>query len=254
MAMKLERRIVTLPNEPQPRRQANQHRAMHIAPGKSIWTCRTQATHRMQRPSRHRNGFTLIELLVVIAIIAILAVIAVPNMLEAQTRSKASRARADMRTVALALELYQVDCNAYPYPLTKVYKGGFQLRNVFELTTPVAYLTSVDQEDIFKPGWDPDDGPEPPAWLSSYHYFNYSSNGLLGSKMNPIDHPFEGYCLLSVGPDRKLTGGFHWLPVFDARGYIGSEGIDSIYNPTNGTTSEGDIGRWTGHPTVYGAF
>ena len=58
-----------------------------------------------------RRAFTLIDLLIVVAIIAILAAIAVPNFLEAQTRSKISRAKADMRTMATALESYLVDNN-----------------------------------------------------------------------------------------------------------------------------------------------
>src|SRR5690349_11907880 len=60
------------------------------------------------------KAFTLIELLIVVAIIAILAAIAVPNFLEAQTRSKVSRAKADMRTMVTGLESYAVDNNKYP--------------------------------------------------------------------------------------------------------------------------------------------
>src|SRR6059058_569753 len=63
-----------------------------------------------------KKGFTLIELLIVVAIIAILAAIAVPNFLEAQTRAKVSRVRADARTVATAIESYAVDNNKYPIP------------------------------------------------------------------------------------------------------------------------------------------
>src|SRR5512139_3229831 len=64
------------------------------------------------------KGFTLIELLIVVAIIAILAAIAVPNFLEAQTRSKISRCKADVRSVATALEAYRTDANRYvPDPL-----------------------------------------------------------------------------------------------------------------------------------------
>src|SRR5690349_15764472 len=60
------------------------------------------------------RAFTLIELLIVVAIIAILAAIAVPNFLEAQTRSKVSRTKADMRSVTTAIESYAVDNNKYP--------------------------------------------------------------------------------------------------------------------------------------------
>ena len=60
-----------------------------------------------------KRGFTLIELLIVVAIIAILAAIAVPNFLEAQTRSKVARIKADQRSVATALEAYHVDGNKY---------------------------------------------------------------------------------------------------------------------------------------------
>ena len=63
---------------------------------------------------RHDSGFTLIELLIVIAIIGILAAIAIPNLLNALQRGKQKRTMADMRTLATAVESYQVDNNQYP--------------------------------------------------------------------------------------------------------------------------------------------
>ncbi len=58
----------------------------------------------------------MIELLIVVAIIAILAAIAVPNFLEAQVRAKVSRAQADMRSIATAIESYRVDNNEFHAP------------------------------------------------------------------------------------------------------------------------------------------
>ena len=99
------------------------------------------------------SGFTLIELLIVVAIIAILAAIAVPNFLEAQTRSKVSRTKADMRSMATALEAYAVDNNVYPQCHrfgVVLWPGLGDQKPVLErLSTPVAYMTNVVAKDPF---------------------------------------------------------------------------------------------------------
>ena len=88
-----------------------------------------------------KKGFTLIELLLVVAIIAILAAIAVPNYLEAQTRSKVSRAKSDLSTVRLALEAYAVNHNSYPHVVSSVWHSS--LLDIPMITTPVAFLQSL---------------------------------------------------------------------------------------------------------------
>jgi len=102
----------------------------------------------MQRRSCLR-GFTLIELLIVVAIIAILAAIAVPNFLEAQVRAKVSRVRNDLRSLAVAIEMYMLDNNneilgsndwQTKLGLTA---GVARLYAHAKLTTPIAYLSSL---------------------------------------------------------------------------------------------------------------
>jgi len=97
----------------------------------------------------HKRAFTLIELLIVVAIIAILAAIAVPNFLEAQTRSKIARTKADMRTVATAIEEYTVDYNRPPFGDQEGIRRSVWPASVdreaamAQLTTPIAYITSI---------------------------------------------------------------------------------------------------------------
>src|SRR5881394_2933651 len=92
-------------------------------------------------PELSDAAFTLIELLVVVAVISILAAIAVPNFLEAQIRAKISRTKADMRTIATAMESYHVDNNHYPDTFILP-----RFERFIPLTTPIAYITSVPKD------------------------------------------------------------------------------------------------------------
>ena len=69
---------------------------------------------------RKQKGFTLIELLIVVAIIGIIAAIAIPNLLNAINRGRQKRTMADMRSIATAVESYEVDFNFYPKVATAV--------------------------------------------------------------------------------------------------------------------------------------
>jgi len=200
------------------------------------------------RAKRRRSAFTLIELLLVAAILSILALIAVPHLLESQTRAKHARARADLRQIATAIETYAVDWGDYP-------------RNWFygygtippDLTTPVAYLSTLYMHDPFAHGL-----ADPRARVAVWKEFTefYTYNRILSyadakefaptSPWRPgaesVDGPAPYYNkgalrkyghwrLFSIGPDRQ------WMDGWDVRT------SDTPYDPTNGTVSFGNVLR-----------
>jgi len=67
---------------------------------------------------KSQKGFTLIELLVVIAIIGVLATIVLVSLNTARSKARDTRRMSDLRQVALALEMYYDDNDAYPVVAT----------------------------------------------------------------------------------------------------------------------------------------
>ncbi len=60
------------------------------------------------------KGLTLIELLVVLVIIALIVAIAVINIISTIEKGRQKRTMADMRTISIALETYNIDLSIYP--------------------------------------------------------------------------------------------------------------------------------------------
>lgn len=213
----------------------------------------------------------MVELLIVVAILAILAAVAIPNLIEAQTRSKVSAAKSTIRTGTLALEMYAVDNSRYP-PMRQIFPndplGLLASEQLRVLSTPVAYLTSSRElTDPFgtiqlrgpsvasasmgsMSGGSGYQFPElrPPNQHRSLLYYHFPT---LANRFNEPRINVEAVGLVSIGPDlRDSLGAFALVPppVFQARFARGGllHPYDTIYDPTNGTVSEGDIQAFAG--------
>lgn len=181
----------------------------------------------------NRRAFTLIELLIVVGILAILALIALPNFLDAQVRTKVSRAKSDMRTVATALEFYATDNNKYvPNYDSGVYlpQPTSEARTYSALTTPIAYITAAPSDPFAPNSVAPQRG--------SYYEYYAEESVLLDTtyRQETLEHWLATgtkWLVTSLGPDRRIE---HMGKNLDAVSNF-------LYDPTNGTVSFGDFGR-----------
>jgi prepilin-type N-terminal cleavage/methylation domain-containing protein len=192
------------------------------------------------------KGFTLIELLIVVAIIGILAAIAIPNFLQAQTRAKVARAKSDIRTLSLSLEQYAIDYNKYPFDVDS---RGWPWYITDVVTTPVDYVSSASALiDPFRKGTTtlgpeaerfryfqavanacPD--PWPPAPFPGPYNTRWAGLGCIGDATVKEFEEYNGrWRISSSGPDKVAEAGSFYIGVL-------------LYDPTNGTISNGDIVR-----------
>jgi type II secretion system protein G len=65
-----------------------------------------------------RAGFTLIELLVVVLILGILMAVAIPLYLSSVRNARIKTTKANMKTIATAVQAYRVRFGAYPTSMT----------------------------------------------------------------------------------------------------------------------------------------
>jgi len=202
------------------------------------------------------RGFTLIELLIVVAIIAILAMIAVPNFLEAQTRSKVSRVKADLRSLATAQEAYCVDWNSYTnrdQAAPNVIEGWRQL------TTPVPYVTSLPKDPFGASRRKAPGGTSlPPLYELGTGAAGVAASGPPDDP-NKKGMPANTWIMDSDGPDHidDTLGpdgfpahtyswpetGYPWVNTPPNQDDAVIEALTLIYDPTNGTVSPGDVFR-----------
>ena len=221
----------------------------------------------------------LLVYLVVGVIIAILAAISVPNFLEAQIRSKVSRAESDMRSLATALEAYVVDNNAYPQDMKILWQGsvkyitsgppdpysgeysgaGRDFRYVLRDGLWMIYSIGPDgQDNGGEILYDPTNGTQSAGDVIRFKdggtTFNRRFTELRSEERRAMEQAGRaGGAFSDTGGSRA---GYRQETQYAGRS-VGRQPAPGqagqyIYDPTNGSTSAGDVWRIKDGPTPSG--
>ena len=120
-------------------------------------------THKL--PRKKEQGFTLVEVMVVMVIIGLLATFVVINVLPSQDKAKVQKAKADIRLLEQAAEMYRLDLSNYPPE-----DIGLEA-----LKTAPSGLSNLGQ---YRPGGYIKFLPKDP-WGNDYVYFYPGENGVI---------------------------------------------------------------------------
>ncbi|MBN2329336.1 MAG: prepilin-type N-terminal cleavage/methylation domain-containing protein [Candidatus Omnitrophica bacterium] len=178
------------------------------------------------------KGFTLLELMTVMTIIGVLSAIAVPNFLNAVYRARVARAQAEIETIIWALEMYNVDEDAYPL---NAEPGVSSPGDLASLTTPVPYMSSIPYDIFIAPS-----KYERKQFIQSerngnpyYFYINFLQTN--GQRISLKPYGLEGsanYLIYGLGP--SYTTDYDPL----------SPASFQLYSPSNGMMSRGVMGSF----------
>ena len=106
---------------------------------------------------KDQRGFTLIEIMVVVVIIGLLATLVTVNLLENADKAKIVKARADIKAIENALELFKLDAGRYPNT-----QEGLK-----------ALMTKTETHDSYIKGGSVPKDP----WCKEYVYLSPGSHG-----------------------------------------------------------------------------
>jgi type II secretory pathway pseudopilin PulG len=200
---------------------------------------------------------TLIELLVVVSIISIVVTIALPHYITARMRARVVKAQTNIRALSQGLDVYFLDNGCYPRGKER---GLYDPYGIFagsclpELLDPIPYISEEAFRDPFGPirvnprltsaGSLPGStGLEvnPDCYLLYFHYPKLAEEIRRDPRMNR-----EGYAVVSIGPDNHDSLIVYYPFPFLLGNRARTIGIrsrnDTIYDPSNGTFSPGDLG------------
>lgn len=201
---------------------------------------------REQGVRRYLLSVPLVELLVVLAMGGVLAAVGVPKFLQADTASLVAESIQELVRLGYALEAYAVDNGGnYVFDLDS---AGWPWYPTDCLSTPVAYVSGATDEfcDPFREDLYAIFGYR----AVRYRYINYEANRAPCWPPSPFPGPFNTNWVGCV-PDLTVDAG----EVRYGRWRLSGAGPDAapsyeggdflvkliLYDPTNGTISEGDI-------------